>query len=717
MFIGVTPHDFDERLVQQFLRKDLYRVGFLSLTRGENSDIDSIVYPLQGVQRGIYHVNKAIAKIGKDYNALYFTRAYDFLSDDKEDSTAVFEKLWDRESIIGDIVWDIRTFRPDVVVFPSYTHLPKQGKRYFALQMIKDAIRTAGDSTCFEEQFEDNRYTWKALLVLALDTVYGAYSLPVNDSLSIRYDLVSGTKSKKNIMENVDTGWHRIYENLDDGRYERYLDSISHINVPQQQTQALLTLRNRLDSANFKDYFWRMYKDDQLNALLLKYVGIKVSVDFDQPFLVLGKPYSYTVHYEGDTSFFKLAFIQFGRFDSSFKKAPSILTISKQFTFPSKGTVYQSYWMAAAMSTPGMYEIGSRDNLNNPTNFNIFSASFGFLVNGHSYKYFIPAYYTKTQDSVKEMPMVTLPGFVNIAPGIILIHLDPTVKTQQIFVQLQSNFMEKQVPVNVNLLRKGLVVKRGRAFTGGRQKLVLATKDTMVDLANGKVVSRTFAIPQKQLDSLDGTIGAECWIGKQPDGLRINSGLVHIAIPNMPDVDYHYQPGIALISKDTFTVRQKAPVGLLTDSSDTPSFELVKIVLQSLHASFKTIDVRNNRYRDSLAQYSQLVLAAPIGKSNDSIISRRYVVNGGKLIVLPFRNDSLPTFIQDSIGAKRYNLIAGQAGLSMSIKDSVPVCAYPNKIVAGQFPENGVISTVDWQADRLKQTYTVPVRYKIKKQA
>ena len=118
MFLGYSPEDFDHRFSKYLLDDERIRVGFLSLTRGENSDIDAIAYPMDGVQRGIYHVNKAIASIGKFYSDLYFTRTYDFLSNNKEDSTFLFEKHWDKMSIIGDIVWQIRTFRPDIIVFP-----------------------------------------------------------------------------------------------------------------------------------------------------------------------------------------------------------------------------------------------------------------------------------------------------------------------------------------------------------------------------------------------------------------------------------------------------------------------------------------------------------------------------------------------------------------------------------------------------------------------
>ncbi len=712
MFIGVSPEDYNKQQTQYFLKKDLYRVGFLSLTRGENSDIDSLANALQGVQRGIYNVNKSITKISQYYSDLYFTRAYDFLSNEREDSASIFEKLWDLQSIIGDVVWNIRTFRPDVIVFPSYSHLPKKGKRFYSLQMIKDAIRIAGDSTFFKEQFDDNRYPWKAALVIMSDSLHGKYSLKITDSLHLQYDIVSGHLPKNSMMENVQQTWHRIYQGLDSDFFQKYLDSIQLLNLSQkQQASALLNLRNRLDTASFRDSYWRMYKDDQLNEMILKYAGIKASVNFSQPFLVLGKPYSYTIHYEGDTSIAKLNYVKFGRFDTTFDNFTGMLSIEKQFTFDSKETPYQPYWMTATMSTPGMYEIGSRNNLNSPTNYNPFSCSFIFLMNGTRYKYFIPAYFIKPTDSVKETPVITIPGFSDIAPGIILPHLNANRKSEKVFVRLQPNFTQKQVPITINLVRKGLLIKRGKDFSGGNKKLVLQTKDSIADLVNGKGLFWTFDISQKVLDSLDGDIGAEIWIGREPHKLKINSSLMHIPLAGMQDIDYHYQPGIGLLNKDTFTVQQKKTIALLTDSSNILALENVKMILGSLHADYKMVNVNTIGWEDSLQQFGQLLLSSSFAKEKDSAISQ-YTENGGTLIVLPFSNDSLPSFVGDSISVQKNNLLLPQADVFVDIEDSLPLFSFPNKIRIDQFPENGTISTINWNLSNLKQSNIIPIQYK-----
>ncbi|WP_447642395.1 MULTISPECIES: hypothetical protein [Chitinophagaceae] len=710
LFIGVSPNDFDQKLADYFLRTKGYRVGLLSLTRGENTDIDSLAYSLEGVQRGIYHVNKAVARINKDYSDLYFTRAYDFLSNGKEDSAYIFEKCWDPKTIYGDLVWQIRTFRPDVILFPASRSLTRQGKRFYALQMIKDAIRVAADSSYFKEQFDASRYPWKAFRVLALDDPNGHGRLTMNDSLYVQYDLVEGDLPRVTVMDGIDTSWNRIYEGADNGQDIRYLDSIVPLHVSKKQgAQILLALKSRFDTSGFRNDFWKNYKENQLTTLLMKYAGIQVSIDFEQPLLVLGKPYRYTIRYAGDTSIFKLNSIQFGRFDTSFKQPPSNITITKRLTFSNKETPYQPYWMAAAMSTPGMYQLANQEDLNSPTNYNFFQGSFACRITGLQEKISVPAYYTKPKDSVPEMPVVTLPGFVNIAPAVVLPHLLPYKSTERIFVQLQSNFKEAQVPITINIYRKGLMLSNSSGFKSGHTRLNLATKDTIADLGNGGSLNWYFDIDHRVLDTLDGDLAAEIWLGKDNQKLKINSSLVHIYLPGLPDINYHYQPKIALLGKNTFVAYPKGTVGILVDSSMEPTVELTKMALTSLHIPYKTLYATNATSLDSLSQYHHVVLGTSVGWEKNFLLGQ-YVQKGGTLVVVPIRSDSLPLFVKDSTTLTRYNLVA-QSTLAIETKDSCQLLSFPNKIIPNEYPSEGMVSTINWDIHNLKQNYELPVTY------
>lgn len=712
LFIGVSPEDINYDLADYMLQKENCRVGFLSLTRGENSDIDDVAFPLEGVQRSIYHTNKAISYIGKHYSDLYFTRAYDFLSNNREDSISIFDKKWDRLSIMGDIVWDIRTFRPDVVVFPSYKNSKAIGKRYFALQMIQDAIKLASDSNYFKEQFDDNRYPNKIMRVLAIDSIHGTNSFVYSSSKQLKYDIVEGKKPTKSLMDESQMDWSRIYEKTDNGYYNRCLDSIVNLKLTnQEQLKTLLILRTQLNSAVYIDGYWRSYKDQQLDDLIFKYSGVKISIDFSQPFLVLGKPYSYTINYERNSLPLQLNYIQFGKFDSSFTNSGSV-HFSKEFIFPQNEKVYQPYWMAYKMATPGMYAISDRNDLNSPTNFNPFMAKLIFSYEGNRFQYTLPAFYTKKQDSTREMPIVTIPGFSNIAPNMILTHLIPNRKSEKIYAQLQPNFSEKQVPLSINIMRQGVVVKREGGFSGGRNKQYLVSKDTIANLENGKTINWKFDLSQKILDTLNGDIGVEIWIGKEPNKLKINSSLIHIPLKGLPDIDYHYQPSAGILFRDTFRVNPRVTVGIITDSIINPYSEYVKMTMNSLHIDYKIID-SSHFSKDSLEKCDWVIMPMSSDSANDLLISQ-YVANGGNLVVIPSRKDTLPQFIQDSVAFEPYNLMVSNAGLSVNFNDSANIFSKPNLILADLFPDKGTISTINCHSSNMKQQYEQPIKYKMK---
>lgn len=712
LFIGVSPEDYNKPLVTYLLHQN-YRVGFLSLTRGENSDIDSVAFPLAGIQRGIYHVNKAIAQLDKSYSDLYFTRAYDFFSDGREDSIAVFGKLWSERDILGDIVWTIRGYEPDAIIFPSEQYLGKKGKRFYALQMIRTAIKMASDSDYFKEQFDDSRYAWIAKRVIALDAIHGSKNINLQNFGNLRYDIVAGQQPKNTLLDDVDVTWKRIYSNLDNGYFSKYLDSIKDLQLDRaEQLSILLDLRTRVYAASFWNQNWRVYKDRQLDQLLLQSSGVKFSIDFLQPFLVLGKPYRYKIQYMGDTSLIQLSSIKFGRFDTLFQNFPAHFSVEKQYDFAKNETSYQPYWLASPMVTSGMYAIASRDELDNPTNSNPFVASMNVLIKGLRFKFFQPAYFTKNADSIKEMPIITLPGFANIAPNVILTHLQKQGKRDEnVFAQLQPNFSGKSIPVRINIIQKGTSVRVGKEPVNVNTKATLLSKDTIVDLENGKPINWIFSLSQKALDSLEEGLGVEIWLGKEPNKLKINSSLVHIPMNGLPDIDYHYQPRLTILNKDTFRVNQRGKLLVLTDSNNYITLANIKMLLNSLHTDFASLDLSTKGLKDRLPQYRHVLLAGPIHLIDDSAITT-YVSNGGNLILLPFNKDRLPRFIQDSVLAIPSNLFILD-NASINVDDTVRLFTYPNRIPPLQYPSAGIVATYNW-TDSLLHQATQVLKYNVK---
>ena len=95
-----------------------------------------------------------------------FTRANDF---GFSKSSAETLRIWDREKILGDAVWAIRKFRPDIIVtrFPAdddKTH----GHHTASAQLAAEAFKAAADPKQFPEQlklvqrWQATRLLWNA---------------------------------------------------------------------------------------------------------------------------------------------------------------------------------------------------------------------------------------------------------------------------------------------------------------------------------------------------------------------------------------------------------------------------------------------------------------------------------------------------------------------------------------------------------------------------
>jgi LmbE family N-acetylglucosaminyl deacetylase len=148
MMIGAHPDDDREVVLAYLARGRHVRTAYLSLTRGEGGQ--NLVGPEQGDELGIIRTQELLSSRRIDGAEQYFTRAIDFGFSKTADET--FTK-WPREQVLGDVVWNIRRFRPDVIVL-CFTGTPRDGHGHHQVSAIlgKEAFTAAADPSRFPEQ-------------------------------------------------------------------------------------------------------------------------------------------------------------------------------------------------------------------------------------------------------------------------------------------------------------------------------------------------------------------------------------------------------------------------------------------------------------------------------------------------------------------------------------------------------------------------------------
>ncbi len=148
LHIAAHPDDENTLLLAYFARERNLRTGYLSLTRGEGGQ--NLIGPEQGSLLGLIRTQELLAARRVDGAEQYFSRATDFgFSKTPEETLA----KWGREAVLGDIVWVIRRFRPDVI-FLRFSGTPRDGhgQHQASALLAKEAFAAAADATRFPEQ-------------------------------------------------------------------------------------------------------------------------------------------------------------------------------------------------------------------------------------------------------------------------------------------------------------------------------------------------------------------------------------------------------------------------------------------------------------------------------------------------------------------------------------------------------------------------------------
>jgi LmbE family N-acetylglucosaminyl deacetylase len=148
MMIAAHPDDENTALLAYLARGRHVRTAYLALTRGEGGQ--NLIGPEQGDEMGIIRTQELLAARRIDGAEQFFTRAIDFGFSKTAEETLT---QWPREKVLADIVWNIRRFRPDVVIL-RFTGTPRDGHGHHQSSAIlgKEAFVAAADPTKFPEQ-------------------------------------------------------------------------------------------------------------------------------------------------------------------------------------------------------------------------------------------------------------------------------------------------------------------------------------------------------------------------------------------------------------------------------------------------------------------------------------------------------------------------------------------------------------------------------------
>ncbi|RPI02794.1 MAG: PIG-L family deacetylase [Ignavibacteriae bacterium] len=247
LYIGAHPDDENTAILATLAQERCYRTAYLSITRGEGGQ--NLLGPEQGEMLGLIRTQELLAARRIDGAEQFFTRAIDFGFSKTPEETLRF---WGKEKTLADVVWIIRTFRPDVIITRFTPTLGGHGNHTASAILADEAFRAAADPSRFPEQlqftspWQAKRIVWNGFRPLQTDTLrnapptvtmdVGSYSPLLGKSFteiagegrtmhksqgmgagqnrgesSNYFQYVDGDTAAKDLFDGINTGWSRVY--------------------------------------------------------------------------------------------------------------------------------------------------------------------------------------------------------------------------------------------------------------------------------------------------------------------------------------------------------------------------------------------------------------------------------------------------------------------------------------------------------------------------
>jgi LmbE family N-acetylglucosaminyl deacetylase len=155
---GAHPDDEDSAFLARMARGDHARAAYLSLNRGEGGQniIGTELFDALGVIRS----EELLQARRLDGAEQFFTRSFDYgFSKTRAEAAA----KWDEQTLLGDMVRVIRTFRP-LVIYSRFSGTPQDGhgQHQMAGYLTPIAFSAAADPARFPEQLAEGLRPWQA---------------------------------------------------------------------------------------------------------------------------------------------------------------------------------------------------------------------------------------------------------------------------------------------------------------------------------------------------------------------------------------------------------------------------------------------------------------------------------------------------------------------------------------------------------------------------
>jgi LmbE family N-acetylglucosaminyl deacetylase len=657
LYVAAHPDDENTRLISYLSNGVHARTGYLSLTRGDGGQ--NLIGPELRELLGVVRTQELLAARQIDGGEQFFTRANDFGYSKNPDETL---EIWNKEAVLGDVVWAIRKFRPDVIVnrFDHRTAGSTHGHHTASAMLSVEAFELAGNGSAYPDQLDlvepwqpkrlfFNTSWWlygseekfeKADKSNMLNVDIGEYYPVLGRSnneiaalassqhrsqgfgrLSERgeqdeyLELLKGElpEEKSNIFGGIDTSWTRIEGGETIGNILYDLEKNFDFENPSKHLPQFLEAYGLIQ--NLRNDHWKSIKSQEIKNLIADVTGLYLEASSETASTHPGGRVELsieTINRSGADMVLKS--IRIPSTNTSLKPNIPLKNNKKQdfelqLNVPPDTEYTSPYWLREKGSL-GMYQVADQELIGNPETPRAFNAEFEMELDGTTvtFKKPIVYHYAKPEKGELYEPFEVLPLATASFSDKVLIFSDGKSKQVPVTIQAHADGIKGEIQ---------LCHGQGWKVDTDTQTFEIAKK------GDQKTIYFTLTPPENESEDYISPI-------LRIDGKELTKELVSISYDHIPDQS-------VLLPSEAKTVRldiKKAgeQIGYIAGAGDE-----VPESLRQIGYSVRPIPP-NSISSGSLEPYDAVVVGIRAYNVVDELKFKQrflldYVKNGGTLIV------------------------------------------------------------------------------------
>ncbi|MGJ8593155.1 MAG: PIG-L family deacetylase [Aquaticitalea sp.] len=323
LYVAAHPDDENTRLISYMANDVKARTAYLSLTRGDGGQ--NLVGAELRELLGLIRTQELLAARRIDGGEQWFTRANDFGYSKHPDETLA---IWNKNEVLSDVIWAIRTFQPDIIVnrfdhrSPGSTH----GHHTSSAMLSVEAFDLAADKTKYPDQlkyvdvWQPNRQFFNTsywfygsqekfdaadktnLLKLEVGSYYPSLGLSNSEIAALSrsshksqgfgntgsrgneseyLELINGRlpNDNSNVFDGIDTSWNRVKGGKAIGEILKKVQDNYDFRNPSTSIPQLMEAYNLID--DLENQHWKSVKLADIKNVIAACSGLYLEVAAD----------------------------------------------------------------------------------------------------------------------------------------------------------------------------------------------------------------------------------------------------------------------------------------------------------------------------------------------------------------------------------------------------------------------------------------------------